>query len=160
MAVQGKIILNAGDLQPADGDIQDSHVELHSTRKIDCDKVQQHKTVETDFRLDIDAQPTGTPQPLAFRAKAAGTLRHIAIALATTGTTTDIDVDLLKNGTTVMSGGPINITNANSDNTDVDGTITDAPYVAGDRFEWTLVVTTNTGALGIMAYCVREEITE
>jgi hypothetical protein len=86
-------------------------------------------------------------------AKGAGTVvAFSAGSIVANLTTATVTVDLKKNGTTVLSG-VITLDNANVAYTPEAGTISVAPYVAGDVFTVVITATASGGTLATGAYC-------
>ena len=113
---------------------------------ISASKLQQQRVLTTDFDLDRGDTPVAADKTV-FVAPSGGTLVRFGCMLANTGTTTDIDFDLQINGTTVLTA-PVNITNTESNDTIVNGTITGSVVNAGDVISVVVTVTTSTGAQG------------
>lgn len=118
---------------------------------IDYDKVDHLVEVACNFGFQSTDTPTAKTFPIAV-VGGTGTIRYVKAWLHDTGTTTDIDIDLHKGsaggaGSTVLSAA-INLTNADTDATPKDGTISSAALADNDYLEAVLTVTTSTGAQG------------
>lgn len=101
--------------------------------------------------VPVYAQPHGvaavTERKVVHVARSAGDVQAIeaGIVVAAAGAAT-VTVDLRKNGTTILSS-VITLDNANVAYAEEAGTISSAPYVAGDVFELVVVATAGGGTL-------------
>lgn len=116
----------------------------------------------TSFGLAIGATPV-TGEYQIHRAAAAGTIRNFRAVEEETGTSSSIAYDLKKyndanpGGVTVLSS-TVTITHATADRAAQAGTISAAPYVAGDIFTISMAVSSSTGATGPWAEAEFDEL--
>lgn len=116
----------------------------------------------TEFGLAIGGTPV-TAERTIFIATSSGSVRHFRAALKETGSSTGITFDLKKYPVGTSSGSSVlsataDFTNSDADNTPKAGTISSAPFVAGDRFTALMTVSSATGAAGPFAWAEFDEL--
>lgn len=99
------------------------------------------------------SQPSGSAGSTETRvihvARAAGTLRTLRVGSVTAcGGAATITFDLKKNGSSVLSGGPVILDSSRVAYQEVSATFASTAYVEGDVFELVVVATAGGGSLG------------
>ena len=143
----GQATWQGGNFALGAGTVADQQVA--SLAGINASKLQHGYYFQTNFCGVIGATPT-SQEFLAHVANSAGVLQDFSAMLNVVGSA-NMTVDLLKNGSSVLSA-PISLTNALSNRQVATATITTSAYNAGDVFSIKVIVTTGTGASGLMAW--------
>lgn len=149
----GQIIGFTG-FQPPSGTVGDDALNANSPAGVT--KTRHLHSKGTEFGLAVGGTPVASHR-MIYTARAAGTVRNFAALCWDTGTSASVTLDLKKNNSSILSA-PVTITNATTDKVPQVGTISIAPYVAGDIFTVDLAVSSSTGMTGPFAWAEFDEI--
>jgi hypothetical protein len=144
-----------GTLVLDQGSVENDHFSSVASKALDADKIQPYFVKGTPFGFAIGATPT-TREEIVHVATVAGTIRGFHALLNDTGTSTGITFDLKKNGTTCLSA-TVSLTQADSDRSVKDGTLSVTSIAADDVLSILMTVTSSTGAQGPYAFVNLEE---
>lgn len=129
---------------------------LNASSPAGVTKTRHLHSKSSDFGLAVGGTPVAAHR-MIYTARAAGTVRNFSALCWDTGTSASITFDLKKNNASILSG-TVAITNATTDKAVQAGTISSAPYVAGDIFTIDLAVSSSTGMTGPFAWAEFDEV--